>query len=603
MRLKRLWHALLPALIVLFVASPALAAVSSTSGRIFLLIVWDGLRPDFVSERDTPNLFALAQEGVRFEHHHAVFPTVTMVNAAALATGGAPGATGILGDVMYLAPALKRDNDNKGSLPGLGALIRSPLNLEHSQYLGALNGPRAFNNHLVGVEAVAQQVRHAGGYVAIVGKQGPTLLFDSQLASPASSSSPDNYLFVADDMAAPLRARSALIAAPPMRAGDLASVGARDAWFGKVMTEQVLPTAEATAARGRPVLLVLWQHNPDFVEHAAGLGTQPALNALRESDDNLGRLRQTLTRLGIAGNTDIMVVSDHGFATIRMPVALADLLVTAGIKKAVDSSEIVIARNGGADLIYLSRSSFATEESRRAALARIVDFAEAQEWCGPIFSRAKATNASASRDQTHLGWIPGTFSQELVGIDSAERSPDLIVSFRELAEDNRHLTGPANPAFGLGLSGQRATPNHSYQLVRPIDGVVYSDTDSGGRFSAGMGMHGAAGERELHNFCAATGPDFRRHYLDRAPTGNRDVAATIRAVLHQEPVRRASGRVMQEALSDDVHGHPSPRQIKVVAYLVLPGAEIVTTLHFTRFDSLDYLDGAAVVHNPIGPAQ
>ena len=59
-------------------------------GRIFILMVWDGLRPDLVNPRDTPNLFALGREGVRFARHHSVFPTVTMVNAASIASGGRP---------------------------------------------------------------------------------------------------------------------------------------------------------------------------------------------------------------------------------------------------------------------------------------------------------------------------------------------------------------------------------------------------------------------------------------------------------------------------------------------------------------------------------
>src|SRR5207244_8785365 len=98
---------------------------------------------------------------------------------------------------------------------------------------------------------------------------------------------------------------------------------------------------------------------------------------------------------------------------------------------------------------------------------------------------------------------------------------DLIISFRELADvDNRGLTGPANPAVALGTHGQVAGRNVSFRLVRPVAGVVYADARS---FSTGLGMHGAAGTRELHSFCAAAGPDFRRHFIDSDPTGNADV--------------------------------------------------------------------------------
>ena len=68
-------------------------------------MVWDGLRPDFVTQRDTPNLFKMAREGVRFDKHHSIFPTLTMVNATALATGAPPGVNGLEGNNFYLAPS------------------------------------------------------------------------------------------------------------------------------------------------------------------------------------------------------------------------------------------------------------------------------------------------------------------------------------------------------------------------------------------------------------------------------------------------------------------------------------------------------------------
>src|SRR5215467_13112437 len=70
--------------------------------RLFILLVWDGLRPDSVTQRETPHLFDFAREGVRFDRHHAQYPTVTLVNAATLATGAPPGTTGILGDTLFL---------------------------------------------------------------------------------------------------------------------------------------------------------------------------------------------------------------------------------------------------------------------------------------------------------------------------------------------------------------------------------------------------------------------------------------------------------------------------------------------------------------------
>src|SRR5688572_2733503 len=48
-----------------------------------------------------PRLSRLADDGVRFEKHHSVFPTVTRVNASSIATGAYPERHGILGNSVF----------------------------------------------------------------------------------------------------------------------------------------------------------------------------------------------------------------------------------------------------------------------------------------------------------------------------------------------------------------------------------------------------------------------------------------------------------------------------------------------------------------------
>src|ERR1700730_16977255 len=69
-------------------AAPAsvVAAVAAANTPHVVLVVWDGMRPDFVTEKYAPTLDKLAHNGVRFRNHHAVYPTATDVNGAALAT-------------------------------------------------------------------------------------------------------------------------------------------------------------------------------------------------------------------------------------------------------------------------------------------------------------------------------------------------------------------------------------------------------------------------------------------------------------------------------------------------------------------------------------
>ena len=65
-------------------------------GEHVVVVVWDGMRPDFVSEQSTPALWKLAHRGVTFRNHHSVFPSATIVNGTAINTGVYPDRSGVL---------------------------------------------------------------------------------------------------------------------------------------------------------------------------------------------------------------------------------------------------------------------------------------------------------------------------------------------------------------------------------------------------------------------------------------------------------------------------------------------------------------------------
>ena len=568
-----------------------------------VLMVWDGLRPDFVTQRDTPNLFRMAREGVRFDRHHSIFPTLTMVNATALATGAPPGVNGLEGNNFYLAPSPEIPKGEVVSAEGAKAILN-------------LNSSDEFKGRLIGLDTIAQEVAREGGYVAVIGKQGPTSVFDNRVATIVDGKDivgepHKDYLFASEDLVASSSKINAEI--PPDSKTSVADEQ-RDLYFARLVVENALPAAKVAADAGRPALVVLWQHNPDLTQHVAGLGTLPAMEALTLADNNLMKVRGAIDSLGIADKTDVIVVSDHGFATIKFRIVLSEMLVSAGIKKSKDSTDVVVVPNGGADLVYLSPTEFATPESKRAVLQKIVNFAEAQEWCGPIFSREPAAEADEPSRRGHrqrapkayLGWIDGTFSQRVVGLYNPARSPDLVISFREEPDvDNKNLTGPANPAFLIGQIGQVSMPNKSAALIHPVKGVMYADTGTSQTFTTGMGMHGAAGEREIHNFCAAAGPDFRRGFVDSNPTANTDVTPTITQILGTLPNIgpggvTPNGRSMAEALTVGRQSAGGSHTQTMTADLTLQGVEVVTTLRVTWIGDEPYLDSSTVVHKPLG---
>ncbi|HTW89720.1 MAG TPA: alkaline phosphatase family protein [Candidatus Binataceae bacterium] len=576
------------------------AVTARPRGRIFILMVWDGLRPDFVTPLDTPNLFALERDGVSFPQHHAVFPSVTMVNAAALATGYPPGGTGIFGDALYVPPALA-----KSSFEPPLSWIAKPVNLESTVRLIALNQPGLLNGRLLDAKSIGQRVQQAHGYVAAAGKSGPTFLFDpDQFTNLTRGPDGQGHLLMASDVPAPPALDKKIGPLPEKSVGDVPFV-ARDAWYTDAVVADALPGAITASNRGRPALIVLWQRNPDITQHMAGLGTEEALEALTRDDQNLGRLRAAITAHHIADRTDLMVVSDHGFVTLGDAIRLPDLLISAGLKKSKDSDDVVTIGDQGSELIYLSPAAFPNPADRQARLQKIVDFVAAQDWCGPIFSHSPASGSKSTPAHGGDGWIKGTFDERTIGLDDSRRSPDLIISMRENSDQsNRTLTGPDNPAFFVGPNGRQAVKNRSQSLVRPVLGTL--DGDVSEKFSTGMGGHGAAGRRELHNFCAAAGPDFRRHFLDPDPTGNIDVAPTIAYVLGLRPEHAANatagGRVMTEALTHGSHHHLTPVAITMTAHLALPQSEVETKLLFTQVGSHHYLDDAAVEREPLRAA-
>src|SRR5262245_1506437 len=66
-----------------------------------LLVIFDGLRPDYVTPDVMPNLYAFGQRGIVFSRHHSVFPTVTRVNTSSISTGSYPERHGLLGNSVF----------------------------------------------------------------------------------------------------------------------------------------------------------------------------------------------------------------------------------------------------------------------------------------------------------------------------------------------------------------------------------------------------------------------------------------------------------------------------------------------------------------------
>src|SRR3984893_13437865 len=90
-----------------------------------LVIVVDGLRPDYVTPALMPRLTSLGRRGVVFNAHHSVFPTVTRVNASSMVTGTYPESHGLLGNTVYIPAVNATRGLDTGSRENLEAIGRA----------------------------------------------------------------------------------------------------------------------------------------------------------------------------------------------------------------------------------------------------------------------------------------------------------------------------------------------------------------------------------------------------------------------------------------------------------------------------------------------
>jgi hypothetical protein len=448
-------------------------AIAAGRARHVVLTVWDGMRPDFVTQSNTPTLYEMAREGVTFQNNHPVFISATEVNGTALATGAYPEHDGIIANEEYR--------------PGI-----EPLKFIHTEDFGAVRkGDQISDGHYLLLPTMIEIARKARRTTAVAGAKPVALLFDRAERSDAK----DGAVVFAGRTLPPELADSLTNRYGPFPA-ESAPKTARDDWT-------TLALVDSLWEDGVPDLSVLWMSEPDATQHATQPGSDRALQAIRNSDDNLARVLRALDEKGVRDSTDVLVVSDHGFSTIMSVVDLTESLQAAGVnainelKQPPQPGDVVVLPDHGTALIYVTGHD-------EKEVQQVVDFLEGWGHTGVILTRKG---------------LPGTFRLDDAGVDSPS-APDVVLSFRWT--DGKNDSG--------------------------VPGMIVSD---GGGYNAGQGMHGTLCKFDMHNTLIAAGPDFKLGVTDALPTGNVDVAPTILWILGIRPPRTMDGRVLTEALTMD----------------------------------------------------
>jgi arylsulfatase A-like enzyme len=382
-----------------------------------VVVVFDGLRADSVTERDMPNLSALAHAGTTFSKHHPVYPSSTEVNGTALATGGYPKHTGVMANNEYR--------------PKIDPLKSIAIEVAET----VRKGDEVSNGKYILLPTVPEILRAAGMRTAVAGTKPVALLFDraprdarlgrqSEVVVHGQSLSPG--LLKQEDAAGFIE-----------KTGDRKSPNReQDEWTTFALLDRLWAGAD-----GVPQYSVLWLSDPDYTQHGVGPNDATARQALNNSDANLGRVLAALDRIGQRSKTDVLVVSDHGFSTISKNYDLTKLLRAAGFdaastyKSPPQNGQIVVVGNSGSSCLYVKGHD-------KPLTRRIIEFLQKSNFAGVIFSRED---------------VAGTFPLSQVCVDTPE-APDIVFSGRWSSAPGRDGMPGTLVSEGKRVPGQG---NHS----------------------------------------------------------------------------------------------------------------------------------------------
>jgi arylsulfatase A-like enzyme len=609
--------------------------------RNSIIFVADGLRHGSVNPTDTPALYRIRTEGVYFANSHAVFPTQTMPNAAAIATGHPPGDTGQFGNQIFIGYPLYAAG-TLGQSPGTMA-----PDVEDPVVLADIN--QEFGGNYIREASLLAYARSYGYNTAALGKTGPAAAQDlsevmavrGKMRDPVTiilegATGTARTIPVSPETAALLKA-AGLPPAPPERtqsAGTNTTPGTREAniqhqqWFADAATKAILP---AFAKSAEPFVLVYWSGDPDHTQHAQGDSLNqlsPGINgatsraAIQNADRNLQQLLDYLdANPEVRDATNIFVTSDHGFSTVSrrdvdaagratrsysatlrytdtegrqevndgfLPIGFLAIDLARELNMPLYDPEHQIAdERGGRRYVKVDPSiAQATAEVRQRPTGGAAIIGGTGRIDLPIDARVVIAQASIyvpGNDRALTGRIARFLaSQDYVGglfVNDRLGQPPGTLRLSDVG-----LMGGATtpkPAIVVSFKSFPLDPRHPH-----MTGVIV-----GGTRQHGQGEHGSLARANTFNNMAAIGPDFKKRFVSHAPVGNSDVQPTLAHLMRMKipSVGELAGRVITEALAG---GPPSVRFAPGVIRSRASRDGYSTVLMYQVADRRVYLDEA-----------
>lgn len=361
-----------------------------------VVVVWDGMRPDFITPQYCPNLYALATNGVFFKNNHCAYVSSTEVNGTALATGVHPGRSRVIANTEY-RPEISVTGTF--ATEGLDAIRRGDL----------LTG-----GHYLGAETLAEILQDNGISTVIAGTKPVVLLHDRSNKKNSDAEKESIVLFEGKTIPRSVGEGLPKVNDDKNWPSNAIPNTAQDNWTTRSLLR-------ALWKKTLPKYTLLWLSDPDKSQHDVGVGAPNALAGIEASDKNLGEVIKSLKERGVYDKTDILVVSDHGFSTIAKGPDVVDILKKAkfsAFKKNEnpEPGDVMVVGLGGSVMFYVV-------EHQEPVIRRLVEFLQQSDFAGVIFSKLN---------------LEGTFPLDAVRYGGTNAGPDVMISMRWTADKNEH---------------------------------------------------------------------------------------------------------------------------------------------------------------------
>jgi len=361
-----------------------------------LVIIVEGLRPEFLTRSLMPNLHALTKRGVLFNGHHAVYPTLSGVNAASIVTGAYPQTHGLLGDTILLPEVDAKSAFDMQEIDAL-RIADDATNggLLTTSTLGGIFGSRDMTFLVMGSGSSVTP------YLLSRGFEGGAVIHP-EFSQPES--------LRADIIEA--------LGAPRDESG-------RTTWLVDAYLDVGLPKLT-------PDLAMLWLAESGLTWPDLDADDPRRVEGMRIIDVEVGRILKRHKKLRM--NVNVFVTSDRGASTRVGNRDLSQFLIDEGLKADLNSRDVVVLDNG----------SVVVEGHDRNRIRQIVERLQRVDWVGAIYTQ--------QRMRTHPeSFVPGALSFQAVYM-AHPRTPDILVEPAWSKDENDHDGGTIR-GFGKGEGG------------------------------------------------------------------------------------------------------------------------------------------------------